>query len=123
MEYILNYYKQKTWINLHVKKRKNTERYVKCIIFRKGCKSKAKLNQDIHKISLSSQHHGRNGYKDGIYSIKRACKVSAKFSGENIQKIFNDQTSVVPACRKNYFVNCVHTSRNYIWNSFSRVNG
>ena len=118
MEYTLNYYKQNrgsiyTTSDGHkylVTKRKNTEIYLKCVLFRKGCKSKAKFNQDINKISLSSQHnHGLDDNKDDIYSIKRACKVAAKSSGENLRKIFNNQTRVVPAGRKISFVNCEST--------------
>ena len=65
MEYTLNTYKQNrgsiyTTSDGHkylVTKRKDTDIYLKCVLFRKGCKSKAKLNQDLNKVSLSSQHN------------------------------------------------------------------
>ena len=100
MEYTLNTYKQNrgsiyTTSEGHkylFTKRKDTDIYLKFVLFRKGCKSKAKLNQDINKISLSSQHnHGLNMYNDDIYSIKKKCNEAAKSSGENLRKIFNDQ--------------------------------
>ena len=118
MEYTLNTYKQNrgsiyTTFDGHkylVTKRKDTDIYLKCVLFRNGCKSKAKLNQDINKIILTSQHNqGLDMYNDDIYSMKKKCNEAAKSSGENLRKIFNDQTRIVPAGRKISFVNCEST--------------
>ncbi|KAI6658315.1 hypothetical protein LOD99_15584 [Oopsacas minuta] len=118
MEYTLNTYKQirgsiYTTYDDHkylTTKRKNSVAYLKCILFREACKTKPKLNQDLNKISLSRQrNHGLDHYNDDIYLRKKNCKEAAKSSGENLRKIFNDQTRTVPAGRSISFVNCEST--------------
>ena len=55
---------------------------------RKCCKSKAKLNHDIKRICLSTEHNqGLDNYNDNIYSIKRKCKEAAISSGESQKDI------------------------------------
>ena len=101
MEYTLTHYKQNRGLIYQtseghkylVSRRKGDQIYLKCVLFRQGCKSTAKLIQECNLIRLQADHnHGVAHYNDDIYIMKAKCKQAAKSSGENLRKIFNDVT-------------------------------
>ena len=53
--------------------------YLKCAIFRNGCKGTAKLNLTRHLITPMHLHnHEVSEYKAGVYQLKAKCKTLAK---------------------------------------------
>ena len=101
MDYTITHYKQNRGSIYQtseghkylVSKRRGDLIYLKCVLFRNGCKSTAKLIQECNLIRLQADHnHGIDKYDDDIYIVKANCKEAAKSSGENLRKIFNDVT-------------------------------
>ena len=87
MDYTLTHYKQNRGIIFRtsggnkylISKRKSYQVYLKCVLFRSGCKSTAKLSQDKNLIYVFSDHnHGVELYNEDVYSVKNKCKEAAK---------------------------------------------
>ena len=67
--------------------------YMKCVLFRNGCKSTAKLSQESKRIILLGDHnHGIEQYNDDIYlSVRKLLnileKICARFSMMSLAEI------------------------------------
>ena len=94
-----------------VSKRKSDNTiYLKCVLFREGCKATVKLNQNSLLIDqLASHNHEIDSYNADIYSIKAKCKEAAKVSRANLREVFNDVTRIATAGRNISFTNCEST--------------
>ena len=115
MEYTLTHCKQNRGLIYRtseghkylVSRRKGNQIYLKCILFRSRCKSTAKLSQESKLIILLVDHNdGIGHFNDDIYRMRAKCKEAAKSSGENLRKIFNDDTRKEPKGRTITFVKC-----------------
>ena len=82
--------------------------YLKCAIFRNGCKGTAKLNLTRHLISLKHLHnHDVSEYKAGIYQLKAKCKTLAKQTqSPSLRSIFDDATRNEPNTHDVSFPEC-----------------
>ena len=115
MEYALDNYKHQrgkifTTTNNHkyIKyKVKESRAYMKCALFRNGCKATAKLNMDTNLITPMAIHnHTPLEYQSESFTLKSKCKDIAKSSQENLRKIFDDVTREDPAACKITFKEC-----------------
>ena len=67
--------------------------YLKCAIFRTGCKGTSKLNRLRNLITPMNQHnHSVEDYKSDVFQLKAKCKSVAKHSQMNLRKLFDDTT-------------------------------
>ena len=101
MEYIIGYYRrhigrvftttdEHKYLKCKVKQNKT---YLKCVLFRDGCKATAKLDMDTNLISpIASHNHGLVEYKSASYELKSKCKIKARNSQDSLRKIFDDMT-------------------------------
>ena len=114
MDYTLNSYKHTrgviyTTSDCHkylVSKRKTDYTYLKCVLFREGCKATAKLLNTQLIEPLSSHNHDIDGYNSDIFSMKARCKETAKSSNQNLREVFNGVTRASPTGRKISFNSC-----------------
>ena len=123
MEYTINTYKYQrgkifttTDNHKYIKyKVKENKAYMKCVLFRNGCKATAKLNLNTNLITPMINHnHTTSQYKSESYSLKSKCKSIAKSSQENFRKTFDDVTREDPAACEITFKECessMHRSR------------
>ena len=83
MEYSLDEYKRSvgnvfTTENGHKYiKSKNTDKYMylRCVLFRDGCKGSSKLDHESNLIrSLNPHNHNVEKYKTEVYQLKTKCK-------------------------------------------------
>ena len=79
--------------------------YLKCAIFRTGCKCTSKLNRLRNLITPMNQHnHTVEDYKSDVFQLKAKCKTVAKHSQTNLRMIFNDITRNYPCGKWSTFV-------------------
>ena len=74
--------------------------YLKCALFRNGCKATAKLDRDTNLITPANVHnHDLTNYHSETYNllVKKKCKTMARTSQDPLRKIFDD------AARENSF--------------------
>ena len=65
--------------------------YLKCALFRDGCKATAKLDKDTDLITPGNVHnHDFTKYHSETYNLKKRCKIMARTSQEPLRKIFDD---------------------------------
>ena len=84
--------------------------YLRCALFRGGCKGICKLNRERDLITpLNSHNHDREAYKTGLYSLKTKCKTVARNSQMNLRKIFDDVTRDDPQACEISFSECEST--------------
>ena len=67
--------------------------YLKCAIFRTGCKGTSKLNRLRSLVTPMNQHnHSVEDYKTDVFRLNTKCKTIAKQSQTNLRKVFDDAT-------------------------------
>ena len=65
--------------------------YLKCALFRNGCKATAKLDRDTNLISPGNVHnHDLTNYHSETYNLKKKCITMARTSKDPLRKVFND---------------------------------
>ena len=95
MEYTVGYYRrhigrvftatdEHKYLKCKVKENKT---YLKCVLFRDGCKATAKLHMDTNLISPFTIE-----YQSAAYELKSKCKIKARNSQDSLLKIFDDIT-------------------------------
>ena len=81
--------------------------YLKCGLFRDGCKGTGKLNNETNLITpLHTHNHQFEGYKSHVYQLKTKWKTIAKHSQTNLRKVFDDVTRTDPCAREISFTEC-----------------
>ena len=82
--------------------------YLKCAIFRNGCKATAKMNLTRHSITPMHPHnHEVNEYKTAVYQLKAKCKTLAKRTlSPSLRNIFDDATRNEPNAHDISFPEC-----------------
>ena len=76
-------------------KRKYTVKsvYIKCPLFRDGCKATAKLDRDRDLITPGNVHnHEIMNYHSETFDLKKKCKTKPRTSQDPLRKIFDDTT-------------------------------
>ena len=89
---------------------KENKAYMKCVLFRQGCRATAKLNMSTNLITRIVNHnHTSSEYDSQSYKLKSKCKSIDKSSHENLSKVFDDLTREDPAaCHlKNANLRCI----------------
>ena len=74
---------------------KITEKYIylKCAIFRTGCKGTGRLNRVTDLITPLSQHnHNTKKYISDVFDLKTKCKKTAMHSQTNLRHVFDGTT-------------------------------
>ena len=64
--------------------------YLKCVLFRNGCKGTAKMNTELNLVYLKSEHN----------ALKSRCRKRASTSHGNLRYVFNDVTRSDPAAHR-----------------------
>ena len=89
---------------------KNTKNYIylKCAIFRSGCKRTSKLNRTRNLISPMQLHiHEVLEYKTEDHQLKTKCKTVAKqVQSSSLRQVFDDVARNNPCARDNTFAEC-----------------
>ena len=86
---------------------KENKAYMKCVLFRKGCRATAKLNMSTNLITPMVNHnHTSSEYHSESYRLKSKCKSIAKSSQDNLRKVFDDVTREDPATCEVSFKEC-----------------
>ena len=81
--------------------------YLKCSLFRCGCKGTSKLNRSRNLVTPTNSHnHSVDDYKAGVYQLKTRCKTLAKHSQTNLREVFDDATRNDPHAADISFVEC-----------------
>ena len=105
MDYIIEEYKRsfgKVFTSVDGNKyiqSKHTEKYIflKCAIFRTGCKGTCRINRETNLVTPLREHnHTVNEYMTEVFKLKSKCKSSAKSSQTNLRKVFDDATRTDP---------------------------
>ena len=80
---------------------KKTKAYLRCVLWKKGCKGTSKMNLDTDIIYPSSIHnHDIELYQSEVYDLKTRCKKVARSSQGSLRKLFDDVTRTDPyACQ------------------------
>ena len=61
--------------------------YLKCALFRDGCKATAKLNKETDLITPSNVHnHNLMRYNSETFQLKSKCKTIARTSQDSLKK-------------------------------------
>ena len=67
--------------------------YLRCVLFRDGCKGTSKLNLETNLItSIHSHNHNVEKYKTEVYELKAKCKTMARKSQTSLRRVFDDVT-------------------------------
>ena len=81
--------------------------YLKCVLFRNGCKGSAKLNTQINLVYPKSLHnHEVDAYNSEVFALKSRCRTRAKSSRDNLRYLFNDTTRADPSAHKVTYKEC-----------------
>ena len=65
--------------------------YLKCALFRSGCKGTGKLNRLRNFITpMKTHNHAIQDYQNEVFQLKTRCKTVAKNSQTNLRKVFDD---------------------------------
>ena len=81
--------------------------YLKCALFRSGCKGTSKLNRSRNVITQMNLHnHSVEEYKTEVDPLKTRCKTLAKYSQTNLREVFDDTTRNDPYAADISFVKC-----------------
>ena len=115
MEYKFDYYRRHTgkvftttdehkYLKCKVKENKA---YLKCVLFRNGCKAIAKLDMQTNLITALAKHnYTLVAYNSAANELKSKCKIIAQNSHDNLRKIFNDVTREHPSASEVSFPEC-----------------
>ena len=86
---------------------KENKAYLKCVLFRNGCKATAKLDMQTNLITALAKHnHTLVAYNSAANELKSKCKIIAQNSHDNLRKIFNDVTREHPSASEVSFPEC-----------------
>ena len=81
--------------------------YLRCVLFRNGCKATAKLNLVSNLITPAINHnHSIIEYQSDVYELKSKFKNRARNSQDNLKKIFDDVTREDAAAFHVSFAEC-----------------
>ena len=81
--------------------------YLKCAIFRTGCKGTGRLNRVTDLITpLSPHNHNTEEYRSDVFDLKTKCKEIAMHSQTNLRHVFYDTTRGEPSAREVTFPEC-----------------
>ena len=82
--------------------------YLKCALFRSGCKGTSKLNRTINLITPMHLHnHEVSEYKTEVHQLKTKCKTVAKqVQTSSLRNVFDDITRNNPCARDISFAEC-----------------
>ena len=81
--------------------------YLKCAIFRTGCRATSRLNRETNLITpLKNHDHSVDLYKTQVYQLKTKCKSVAKNSQTNLRMVFDDVTRRDPGACHISFPEC-----------------
>ena len=82
--------------------------YLKCAIFRSGCKATSKLNRTINLITPMHLHnHEVSEYKTEVHQLKTKCKtVTKQVQTSSLRNVFDDITRNNPCARDISFAEC-----------------
>ena len=81
--------------------------YLKCAIFRTGCKGTGRLNRVTDLITpLSPHNHNTEEYRSDVFDLKTKCKKTAMHSQTNLRHVFDDTTRGDPSAREVTFSEC-----------------
>ena len=81
--------------------------YLKCGLFRSGCKGTSKLICSRNLITPMKFHnHSVEEYKTEVYQLRTRCKTLAKYSQINLREVFDDTTRNDPHAADISFVEC-----------------
>ena len=90
-------------------RRKYTETavYLKCALFRDGCKATANLNRETDLITPGNvQNHNLKRYNSSTFQLKSKCKTIALTSQDPLRNFFNDVTRDDPVATEVPFSQC-----------------
>ena len=81
--------------------------YLRCVLYKKGCKASAKLDKEVNLLYPKSVHdHELQEYHTDVNLIKTKCKRIAQTSQHNLREIFNDITRSDPSGTQVTFKEC-----------------
>ena len=81
--------------------------YLKCAMFRSGCKGTARLNRETNLITPLHEHdHDVEDYKSDVFNLKTKCKTIATKSQTNLRQVFDDATRNDPCACEVAFIEC-----------------
>ena len=82
--------------------------YLKCALFKSGCKGTSKLNRTINLITPMHLHnHEVSEYKTEVHQLKTKCKTVAKqVQTSSLRNVFDDITRNNPCARDISFAEC-----------------
>ena len=81
--------------------------YLKCAIFRSGCKGTGKINRTRNLITPMKEHnHAVDAYKTDIYKLKTKCKRVAKEATTGLREVFDKVTRNDLYAREISFAEC-----------------
>ena len=81
--------------------------YLRCVLFRDGCKGTSKLNLETNLItSIHSHNHNVEKYKTEVYELEAKCKTMARKSQTSLRRIFDDVTRHDPCASDVSFNEC-----------------
>ena len=67
--------------------------HLRCVLFKKGCKGRAKLKTDINLIYPKSEHDHQ--IELNSFALKSKCRKMATTSQANLREIFNEVTRIL----------------------------
>ena len=86
---------------------KETREYLRCVLWKKGCKGTGKLNLESELIHPCSFHnHNIDEYETEVYDLKNRCKTIARNSQGSLRKLFDDETRTDPFASRISFNEC-----------------
>ena len=81
--------------------------YLRCVLFRNGCKGSSKLDHESNLIrSLNSHNHNVEKYQTEVYQLKIKCKTMDKKSQTSLRKVFGNVTRYDPSAYPISFTEC-----------------
>ena len=81
--------------------------YLKCSIFRTGCKGTGRLNRVTDLITPLSRHnHTTEEYRSDVFDLKTKCKKTAMHSQTNLRQDFENTTRYDPSVYEVTFPAC-----------------
>ena len=81
--------------------------YLKCVLFRNGCKGTAKMNTELNLVYLKTEHNHEVGvYDSEVLALKSQCRKRASTSHGNLRDLFNDVTRSDPVAHRITFKKC-----------------
>ena len=81
--------------------------YLKCVLFREGCKSTAKLNKSAKTVAVMCTHnHDMEDYCTERFKLRAKCKTAAKNSTTSLRQLFDETTRYQTSANDISFKSC-----------------